>query len=63
MQTIGTCSICGGAVMVYEHWGRSTPASVRCSQCGAIPKEPFGKTIPMKGDEDIRIKKFRKWVK
>jgi len=45
--TIGTCSLCGGAVMVPSNWGGIYPPTPTCTSCGATPKEPHGKEIPM----------------
>jgi hypothetical protein len=47
MQTIGTCSNCGGAVQVPMFWGGDVPPTPKCERCGATAREPFGKTIPM----------------
>ena len=46
-MTVGTCSICGGAVMVPDVWHGMTPPVPTCSSCGAIPREPHGPEIPM----------------
>lgn len=45
--TVGTCSLCGGAVTVPTIVGSVVPPTPTCSQCGAVPKEPHGPTIPM----------------
>lgn len=47
MQTIGTCSNCGGPVQVPEFWGGDIPPAARCGQCGATAKQSYGPTIPM----------------
>lgn len=46
--TIGTCSSCGGPVQIPAYWGGIMPPTPQCAKCGATPKEPFGRIIPMK---------------
>lgn len=46
-NTIGTCSLCGGAVTVPSLWGGIIPPTPTCSRCGAVPREPHGPVIPM----------------
>lgn len=44
---LGTCSICGGPVVVptvYHSVNRPIP---KCKHCGAIEKQNFGPIIPM----------------
>lgn len=41
---IGTCSLCGGPVVVPSMMVNPTP---HCAQCGAIPVTPHGPVIPM----------------
>lgn len=42
---IGTCSECGGAVVVPMYSVNPTP---HCEHCGAIPMAPHGPVIPMR---------------
>lgn len=42
---IGTCSICGGPVVVPCYMIYPTP---HCDRCGAIPANPHGPVIPMR---------------
>lgn len=46
-QTIGTCSICGGAVTVPSVWLGILPPTPTCSRCGAHAAQNFGPVIPM----------------
>jgi len=46
MPTIGTCSICGGAVTVSSAWGSIIPQVPSCSSCGAKQAQ-HGAVIPM----------------
>ena len=57
MQTVGTCSICGGPVQYPMHWGGSTPPPIACAHCGAKPKSAYGPVIPM---EKTTVEKFVK---
>lgn len=47
MQTIGTCSICNGAVQVPELWGSTIPPVPTCAKCGATRSTPHGQVIDM----------------
>lgn len=47
-RTIGTCSLCGGAVTVPDAWLGVIPPVPTCSKCGATAAEPHGPVIPMK---------------
>lgn len=52
MKTIGTCSICGGPVQIPSAWSHATlPPPQKCAKCGAKPREPYGRTIPMEPAE------------
>ncbi len=44
MDRIGTCSLCGGPVVVPCHMVNPVP---HCERCGAIPKVPHGPVIDM----------------
>lgn len=46
-NVLGTCSICGGPVMVPEFWGGSIPPTPTCQKCGATKAQPHGPVIPM----------------
>ena len=46
-KTIGTCSLCGGAVQVPHLWGGIQPAVPTCARCGATEKNPHGPVIQM----------------
>lgn len=47
MQTIGTCSNCGGPVQVPTCWGGSIPPVPTCAHCGAQKKQSHGPVIEM----------------
>jgi hypothetical protein len=47
MQTIGTCSNCGGPVQVPEFWGGIEPPVPRCRNCNALAKKTYGPIVPM----------------
>lgn len=36
MNVIGTCSLCGGQVVLPELWGGIVPPDATCSRCGAV---------------------------
>jgi len=46
MQTIGTCSLCGGEVRAPVAWWSVVPYVPTCSRCGAIAAQ-HGPVIPM----------------
>lgn len=46
-HTIGTCSLCGGRVVLHEHWMSVNPQIPHCESCGARAAEPHGPVIPM----------------
>jgi len=41
---IGTCSLCGGRVVVPMHSVNPTPV---CETCGALAARPYGPFVPM----------------
>lgn len=45
--TLGTCSLCGGAVTVPTVVGSVVLPTPTCSQCGAVPAQAHGPVIPM----------------
>lgn len=47
-SVVGTCSLCGGAVTCPQLWGGIIPPTPHCSQCGAVPANTHGPTIPMR---------------
>lgn len=44
MQIVGTCSKCGGDVIVPEIWGGTIPPKPQCRGCGAVAKMPVIET-------------------
>lgn len=44
MNLIGTCSECGGPVVLPSHSVRPVPT---CERCGATALRPYGAVIPM----------------
>lgn len=46
-QTIGTCSLCGGAVTLPIVWHGIVPPAATCSSCGAVAAQ-HGPVIPMR---------------
>lgn len=54
-QAIGTCSLCGGPVMVPSVWLCVVPPVPTCARCGATAKQAFGKTIEMEPQADAMI--------
>lgn len=44
MTRIGTCSLCGGSVVVPEYAIHPVP---HCDRCGAIAKVPHGPVVEM----------------
>ena len=47
METLGTCSLCGGAVQVPLVWASVIPPKPTCSSCGAVKAGGHGPVIPM----------------
>jgi len=45
--TIGTCSICGGAVTLPTIFWSVVPPVPSCSRCGATKRQPHGPVIDM----------------
>ncbi len=46
-RVVGTCSLCGGAVMLSGNWMATVPQVPTCRSCGAIKKQPHGPVIDM----------------
>lgn len=46
-RTIGTCSICGGPVIVPDIWLGIVPPDPECGSCGAVKRESHGPVIDM----------------
>lgn len=44
---IGTCSLCGGAVVVPTIYWAINPPTPRCKSCGAYAKKNYGPIIDM----------------
>ena len=51
-RTIGTCSICGGPVVVATITWSTVPPSPHCARCHAVPVAAYGPVIPMRGFYD-----------
>ena len=48
VKVVGTCSLCGGPVVVPRIWWGVGPfPPPRCQNCGAVAKEDHGPVIPM----------------
>jgi len=47
MNTVGTCSICGGRVSVPLVWMGTHPPIPTCESCGAVQANAYGPVIPM----------------
>ncbi len=54
MPIIGTCSICGGAVVTPDAWYGVNPPTPTCSQCGAIANG-HGPIIPMRRAPEVSV--------
>ncbi len=48
MIVVGTCSLCGGAVVLQKDWYASVPQTPKCNACWAIPESSHGPVIHMK---------------
>ncbi len=46
-HTIGTCSNCGGRVVLSAHWMSVKPEIPHCESCGARVAQPHGHVIEM----------------
>ena len=44
---IGTCSLCGGRVVVPKVWHGVTPPVPTCESCGATKRPEYGPVIDM----------------
>lgn len=51
---IGTCSICGGAVVMPNMMVNPVP---HCTGCGAYARNPHGPVIPMERPKEQPIKR------
>ena len=61
MKTIGTCSICGGAVQVSEEiTPETTSTAPKCANCGAVAESTHGPTIKMKATTTSSMDELRK---
>lgn len=52
-HTVGTCSVCGGAVTVPSVWAGIIPPTPTCSSCGAVAAQ-HGPIIPMLRPQPVR---------
>lgn len=46
-ETIGTCSLCGGPVVIPTLWWGVVPPTPMCAKCGAVQRQSYGPVIPM----------------
>ena len=46
-QICGTCSLCGGPVVLPIAWWSVVPPQPTCKECGAVAKTDYGPVIPM----------------
>lgn len=56
---VGTCSACGGTMVVPDVWGGITPPTPRCSNCGGVavrcvPVLPVIQVVPEPKREEVR---------
>lgn len=59
-RTIGTCSQCGGPVVIPGVWLGVIPPVPQCRNCGATAKPAYGKVIetePIKRDAMLAARK------
>lgn len=56
MSVIGTCSICGGAVVIPDVWAGVIPPTPTCSKCGAqaATHGPIINMVPQNATETVR---------
>lgn len=59
-RVIGTCSICGGAVVMPTYYWSTVPPMPQCIRCGGVPRERYGRVIQMEGalspfEEEIEV--------
>ena len=59
-STVGTCSRCGGPVMVPAVWLGVVPPVPTCARCGSTAKQPYGKTIEMEPNNAAMIAEKRR---
>lgn len=58
MQTIGTCSICGGPVTIPVVWGGVIPPVPTCEHCGATAQNSYGPIIPMQNNKTYKTTSY-----
>lgn len=46
-RIVGTCSNCGGPVIIPEHWMGTIPPTPSCRKCQATAKPNHGPVVPM----------------
>jgi hypothetical protein len=47
-RSVGTCSLCGGAVVVPDWYLSTVPPTPRCASCNAVPVAPHGPVVAMR---------------
>lgn len=52
---VGSCSLCGGPVLVPTVWMSVQPAVPQCYRCGAVRADNHGPVIPMVPSPPHRI--------
>jgi hypothetical protein len=52
-KTIGTCSLCGGAVVMPRDWMDLLTPIPRCLKCKAEKSNPYGPVIDMKPSKGV----------
>jgi len=56
--TIGTCSLCGGAVRLPAAWYGTVPPIPTCASCGATAKQPHGPVVDMESSRTLTSDRF-----
>lgn len=51
--TVGTCSLCGGRVVLHSGWYSTIPQIPQCTGCGATKKQPHGGIVEMEPAVDV----------
>jgi hypothetical protein len=59
-RPIGTCSCCGGPVVIPDPWWGVDPPTPECSRCHAVPVAPFGAVIPMRPRRAVSVDYVRR---
>ena len=53
-KVVGTCSLCGGPVVVPTFYWSVNPPTPTCKSCGATKQKDFGPVIPMTPSKPIK---------